>query len=59
MESQIGGEIRAKLVRAVVASLSKPALQLLITLLEKKQERSLSQKATFKKKFKGDSFFPP
>lgn len=52
MESQIGGEIRAKLVRAVVASLSKPALQLLITLLEKKQERSLSQKATFKKKFK-------
>lgn len=32
---------------AVITSLSKPALQLLITLLEKNQERNFSEKATF------------
>ena len=46
---------------AVITSLSKPALQLLIILLEKNQERNFSEKATFSflNLNKGDSYPPP
>lgn len=52
---------QGQIIGAVITSLSKPALQLLITLLEKNQERNFSEKTTFSflNLNKGDSYHHP